>query len=132
MEQPVITTSPADCPENCGIIARVKDGRVIKLEGNPEHGYTKGFLCRKGYRYLNRVYSSKRVLFPQKKVKSGWKRISWDEALDTIAEKIKFFQDTYGNGSIMHFQGASSWGATKQLVKRFFNLLGGVTTIKGS
>ncbi len=132
MEKTIITTSPADCPENCGIIAKVKDGRVIKLEGNPEHGYTKGFLCRNGYRYLNRVYSSKRVLFPQKKVKSGWKRISWDEALDTIAEKIKFFQDTYGNGSIMHFQGASSWGATKQLVKRFFNLLGGVTTIKGS
>ncbi|UCG66899.1 MAG: hypothetical protein JSW12_07855 [Deltaproteobacteria bacterium] len=50
MEQTAITTSPADCPENCGIIARVKDGRVIKLEGSPEHGYTKGFLCRKGYR----------------------------------------------------------------------------------
>jgi len=128
----VITTSPVDCPENCGILATVKDGRIVKLEGNPEHGYTRGFLCKKGYRYLNRVYSTRRVLFPQKKVGSGWKRISWDEALDTIAEKIRYFQQKYGNGSIMHFQGASSWGSTKQLVKRFFNLLGGVTTIKGS
>jgi len=128
----VITTSAIDCPDNCGIIATVKDGRLIKLEGNPEHGYTKGFLCKKGYQYINRIYNNKRVLFPQKRVKNGWKRISWDEALDTIAEKIRFFQDTLGNGSIMHFQGASSWGATKQLVNRFFNLLGGVTTIKGS
>jgi len=43
----VITTSAVDCPDNCGIIATVKDGRLIKLEGNPEHGYTKGFLCKK-------------------------------------------------------------------------------------
>ena len=132
MVKRVITTSAIDCPDNCGIIATVKDGRLIKLEGNPEHGYTKGFLCKKGYQYIRRVYSNNRVLFPQKRVKNGWKRISWDEALDTIAEKIRFFQDTLGNGSIMHFQGASSWGATKQLVNRFFNLLGGVTTIKGS
>ena len=97
----VITTSAIDCPDNCGIIATVKDGRLIKLEGNPEHGYTKGFLCKKGYQYINRVYNNKRVLFPQKRVKNGWKRISWDEALDTIAEKIRFFQDTLGNGSII-------------------------------
>lgn len=45
----VITTSAIDCPDNCGIIATVEDGRLIKLEGNPEHGYTKGFLCKKGY-----------------------------------------------------------------------------------
>ena len=132
MIKKVITASAIDCPDNCGIIATVKDGRLIKLEGNPEHGYTKGFLCKKGYQYIRRVYSNNRVLFPQKRVENGWKRISWDEALDTIAEKIRFFQDALGNGSIMHFQGASSWGATKQLVNRFFNLLGGVTTIKGS
>jgi len=40
MVEKVITTSAIDCPDNCGIIATVKDGRLIKLEGNPEHGYT--------------------------------------------------------------------------------------------
>jgi len=132
MMKKVVTTSAIDCPDNCGIIATVKDGRLIKLEGNSEHGYTKGFLCKKGYQYIRRVYSKKRVLFPLRKVKSGWKQVSWEEALDEIAEKIQFFKASHGNGSIMHFQGASSWGATKQLVNRFFNLLGGVTTIKGS
>jgi len=132
MEAKVITTCTLDCPDNCGIIARVKNGRLTKLEGNPEHGYTKGFLCQKGYQYIDRVYSSERVLFPQKRIKSGWKRISWNEALDIVAEKTVFFQNKYGNGSIMRFHSSASWGASKQLVRRFFNLLGGVTITSGS
>jgi len=102
------------------------------MRGNPDHGFTRGFLCRKGYRYTERVYSSKRVLSPLRKVKSGWQKITWDDAFDEIAGKIRFFQNEYGNGSIMHYWRTSSWGATKQLVRRVFNLLGGVTTTKGS
>jgi anaerobic selenocysteine-containing dehydrogenase len=132
MENKVITTCAIDCPDNCGMIAKIKNGRLVRLEGNAEHGFTKGFLCKKGYRYIDRVYSNKRILFPHKKVKSGWQRINWDEALDTIAEKIRYFQETYGSGSIMHFWRTSSWGATKHLVRRVFNLLGGVTVTKGS
>ncbi|MFQ5485517.1 MAG: molybdopterin-dependent oxidoreductase, partial [Desulfobacterales bacterium] len=97
MENGVITTCAIDCPDNCGMIAKIDNGRLVKLEGNPEHGFTKGFLCKKGYRYMERVYSDKRILFPLKKIKGGWKRISWDEALDTIAEKIRYFQEAYGN-----------------------------------
>jgi len=132
MEKTVVTTCPLDCPDNCGVLAKVKDGRVIALKGNPDHGHTQGFLCRKVYKYPKRVYSSNRVLFPLRRFNGDWKRISWDEALDTIAERIGFFQKTYGNGSIMHFQRSASWGATKHLVRRFFNLLGGVTGTKGS
>lgn len=132
MEKTVVTTCPLDCPDNCGILAKVKADRVIALKGNPEHGHTQGFLCRKGYKYTRRVYSPDRVLFPLKRINGAWKRISWDEAQDTIAEKIRFFQGAYGNGSIMHFQRSASWGATKHLVRRFFNLLGGVTGTKGS
>jgi anaerobic selenocysteine-containing dehydrogenase len=128
----VITTCALDCPDNCGMIATIENGRLSRLEGNPEHGYTRGYLCKKGYHYPDRVYSSNRVLYPQKKVEGKWQRISWSEALDTIAEKIEFFQKTYGDSSIMHYQRSSSWGASKHLVKRFFNLLGDVTTQSGS
>jgi anaerobic selenocysteine-containing dehydrogenase len=114
------------------MIATVENGRITRLEGNPEHGYTRGYLCKKGYQYPNRVYSPNRVLYPQKKVNGKWQRITWDEALDTIAENILFFQKSYGDSSIMHYQRSSSWGATKHLVKRFFNLLGDVTTQSGS
>ncbi len=132
MEKTVVTTCAMDCPDNCGMLAEVKDGRITKIKGNPEHGHTKGFLCRKGYEYTRRAYSPDRILFPMKKSNGGWKRITWDEALNTIAEKIRFFQETYGTGSIMHFQRSASWGASKHLVKRLFNLLGGVSGAKGS
>jgi len=132
MEKTIVTTCALDCPDNCGMLAEVKDGRIIRLKGNPEHGHTKGFLCQKGYKYLNRVYSSNRILSPLKRSNDGWKRISWDEALNTIAEKIRFFLEVYGNGSIMHFQRSASWGASKHLVRRLFNLMGGVTGTKGS
>ncbi len=128
----IITTCALDCPDNCGIIADVEDGRLVKLRGNPAHGHTKGYLCKKGYRYLQRVYSTNRILSPLKKEGLKWHKIGWDEALDTIAEKMRFFKNTYGDGSIMHYQRSSSWGASKHLVKRFFNLFGDVTTQNGS
>lgn len=128
----IITTCALDCPDNCGMIADVADGRLVALRGNPEHEHTKGYLCKKGYRYPQRVYSSHRALHPLKREGSEWHKISWDEALDTIAEKMRFFKSTYGDGSIMHYQRSSSWGASKHLVKRFFNLFGDVTTQKGS
>lgn len=132
MKKTVLTTCPLDCPDNCGILANVEDDRLISLKGNPSHGHTRGFLCKKVYNYLSRVYSPNRVLSPLKRIDGGWKRITWDEALDIISERLRFFKDTYGSGSIMHFQRSASWGATKHLVRRFFNLLGGVTTTKGS
>ena len=114
------------------MIAHVQGGRVVRLQGNPAHGFTKGFLCRKGYHYAKRVYSPDRLLFPQKKVKGGWKRIGWDEALDTIAEKISGFRETFGAPSVMHYQRSSSWGASKHLVKRGFLLFGEITVQSGS
>jgi anaerobic selenocysteine-containing dehydrogenase len=114
------------------MIAEVKKGRITGMRGNPDHGYTRGYLCRKGYKYPDRVYSDKRILYPLRKVNARWKRISWDEALDVIADKIRFFKESYGDGSIMHYQRSASWGATKHLVKRFFNLLGNVTMQSGS
>lgn len=132
MLKKIITTSTVDCPDNCGIIATVKDGRLVKLEGNPGHGHTRGFLCRKGIRYIDRVYDTHRVLYPLVKSNGKWNRIEWDDALDLVAEKLISLKGSFGNGSIIHIQGSSSWGATKMLVKRFFNLLGGVTTVRGS
>lgn len=131
-DREVKTTCALDCPDNCGMIAIVKDNRLVRLKADREHGHTGSLLCIVGYNMKNRVYHPQRILYPQKRVDGEWQRISWDEALDTIAAKIRFFQEKYGSGSIMHWQRTASWGATKQLVKRFFNLLGGVTTTKGS
>ena len=80
MEQKIYTSCTLDCPDGCGIIAHVKDGRVVKLEGHPDHEFTQGYLCGKTYRFPERVYSPERQLHPLKRsngrTDGGWERIS--------------------------------------------------------
>ncbi len=135
-ERRVYTSCTLDCPDGCGIVATVRDGRVVKLEGHPDHEFTRGYLCGKTYRFPERVYSAERILKPMRRADgttaSAWVEISWDEALDTISGRIRHFVDTLGPLAIMHYQRTGSWGATKLLGRRFWNLLGGVTTTRGS
>jgi anaerobic selenocysteine-containing dehydrogenase len=126
------TTCTRDCPDMCAVIALVEDGRVVKLEGDTAHPITRGFLCKKTYQYASRVYSSNRILHPLKRTKGGWRRITWDEALDTLAERLTALQRQEGSLAVLHYQSAGSMGLLKALNKRFFNLWGGVTEAVGS
>lgn len=129
----VITTCTRDCPGSCSIIASVEDGKVTKLRGNPEHDITAGFLCKNTTHYLeNYFYSDKRILHPLLKVEGEWERISWDEALDIAAFKISKVIDEYGSLSILYYQGFGARTALQAMNRRFFNLLGGVTTTYGT
>ena len=136
MAEKIYTSCTLDCPDGCGIIAHVENGRVIKLEGHPEHEFTRGYLCAKTYRFPRRLYSPERQLYPLARadgtIHSPWIRIEWDDALDRIARKIEALKAADGPLSIMHYQRTGSWGATKKLAHRFWNLLGGVTTTSGS
>lgn len=136
MPEKIYTSCTLDCPDGCGIIAHVDQGRVVKLEGHPDHEFTRGYLCAKTYRFPRRLYSPERQLHPLKRqdgtIGSTWIRISWDQALGLAADKIRHFMKEYGPLSIMHYQRTGSWGATKRLNHRFWNLLGGVTTTRGS
>jgi len=80
---------PHDCPDTCAILVTVEHGVAVKVEGAKDHPFTAGTLCTKVSRYLERTYSKERVLFPQKRIgpkgRGELVRISWDEALDTIA-----------------------------------------------
>jgi anaerobic selenocysteine-containing dehydrogenase len=136
MIKKIYTSCTLDCPDGCGIIAHVDNGRVVKLEGHPDHEFTKGYLCAKTYRFPKRLYSSERQLHPLKRasdsIDSPWVRIGWNEALDLVADSIRRFKAETGSLSIMHYQRTGSWGVTKKLNHRFWNLLGGVTTPSGS
>src|SRR5262249_55810940 len=107
-----------------------------KLEGHSEHEFTRGYLCGKTYNYPDRVYSPERQLHPliRKDLKSDseWERATWDDALTLVADKIRHYRDDVVPLSIMHYQRTGSWGATKLLSRRFWNLLGGVTVASGS
>ena len=134
MKKVVYTSCTLDCPDGCGMLAHVENGRVVKLEGHPDHTFTRGYLCAKTYRYPQRVYSPERQLYPlvREDTASAWRQAGWDEALGLIASKIRHYTETLGSLSIMHYQRTGSWGATKKLNHRFWNLLGGVTTPSGS
>jgi anaerobic selenocysteine-containing dehydrogenase len=126
------TTCTRDCPDTCAVVAQVESGRVVKLAGDPTHPITRGFLCHKTYRYPQRVYSPHRLLHPLKRTTGGWQRISWDEALDTMAECMTALKAQYGTLAALHYQSAGSMGLLKTLNSRFFNLWGGVTEATGS
>jgi len=94
------TACPRNCYDTCGQIATVKDGILRKVDGDPLHGYTRGRLCVKGYTYANRTYSPDRIKYPMVQSPRGsgnWKRVSWDEALTMIADKILDLKKRYGS-----------------------------------
>ncbi|HYF96379.1 MAG TPA: molybdopterin-dependent oxidoreductase [Symbiobacteriaceae bacterium] len=89
-----IPSSCFQCPAICGIIAYVENGRVVKIEGNPAHPNNQGTLCAKGQAGISQAYDAQRILYPMVQTKergdkTGWKRVSWDEALDLVARRMK-------------------------------------------
>jgi anaerobic selenocysteine-containing dehydrogenase len=89
---------------DCGVLVHVDNGRVMKIEGDPDHPQNEGALCVKGLAFTQLLYHPDRIKYPMKRIgKKGegkWERISWDEALDTIASKIKEAKDEFGPESI--------------------------------
>jgi len=129
----VVTACTRDCTGACSIIASVEGEKVVKLRGNKEHDFTAGFLCKNTAQYLeNYFYSSRRIIYPLLKENGEWKRISWDTALDITASKISGVIEKYGSSAILYYQGFGARTALQAMNKRFFNLLGGVTTTYGT
>ena len=68
MKRVVHAACPHDCPDACGVLITIEDGRATRIQGDPEHPVTRGFLCAKVAKYLDRVYSPDRVLYPMRRV----------------------------------------------------------------
>ncbi|GAI48671.1 unnamed protein product, partial [marine sediment metagenome] len=104
----------------------LENGKVIRVEGDPDFSFTRGKLCKRGFAAVERLYHPNRLKYPLKRVgKRGegkWQRISWDEALDTIAEKLNSAKEKYGAESVAFVQGAPK-GFVKW-VNRLANVFG--------
>ena len=113
------TICPLDCPDTCGMLATVDNGKVVSLTGDPDHPYTLGFICRKMRGYPERLYSSHRILYPQRRVgrkgEGRFQRISWDEAWASLIPRLQEIIDAHGGSSILPFSYAGNMG----LVNRF-------------
>jgi anaerobic selenocysteine-containing dehydrogenase len=149
MKKVVHAACPHDCPDACGVLITVEEGRATRIQGDPAHPVTRGFLCAKVAKYLDRVYSPDRVLYPMRRVapkgpaaelrssapppesrvavpKQVWKRITWDEALDEVADRFRQIIAEYGSEAILPY----SYGGTLAVLngsgmdRRFFHRLG--------
>lgn len=118
------------CSTICGIVGIVKDGRLIKVEGNPNDPNSRGHLCARGQAALNHQYHPERLLYPLKRVgergEGKWKRITWDEALDEIAEKLKAVRDSGKPEEFAFHQGRQR---SKDALKRFLDAFGTSTQL---
>ena len=103
----VVGACPHDCPDTCSILTTVEDGKAIAVRGNPDHPFTRGRLCVKVNNYEERVYSDKRLLYPLRRVgpkgSKQFQRISWDEAIETIAKRWKSIIATDGAQAILPY-----------------------------
>jgi anaerobic selenocysteine-containing dehydrogenase len=117
-----VKTVCRSCHGGCGVIATVKDGRVVKIEGDPQSPISHGTLCSKGLAITQIAYHPDRILHPMRKGRQGWERITWDEALDTITGKFRQVIDEYGPESL--FIGQGTGRDYESHFSRFGNLLG--------
>lgn len=123
---------PLNCWDSCGFLVTVEDGKVTKVEGNPEHPITQGKICGRGRMLENRANSEDRLLYPLKKVDGRFQQISWEQALEEIAEKLAYYKESFGTTSVLHSHDYANGGLLTNLDSRFFNLYGGVTELTGS
>lgn len=132
MPTTIRTACTRDCPDACGLVAHVRDGRVTRLSGDPDHPVTRGFLCyRTGARYLDRHYAADRLRTPLLRQGDEFVPIDWDQALDRAATEIERVRGKSGAASILHVQGGGSLGILKKLNTLFFRHLGGATETRG-
>lgn len=120
----VRTTCNRDCPDACGILATVEDGRIVKIQGDPEHPVTRGFLCYRTSRFLERQYDPDRITTPLIRSGGALRPASWPDALDLIAEKMLRIKSESGPASILHYRSGGALGILKHLNDRLFELFG--------
>jgi molybdopterin guanine dinucleotide-containing S/N-oxide reductase-like protein len=160
MKSVIHAACPHDCPDACAVLITIEDGRAKRIQGDPDHPVTRGFLCAKVAKYLDRVYSPGRVLYPMRRVgpkgssglrsvvplgagataanpashrtgeasvaPSEFERISWDEALDEIAARLRGVVDEFGPEAILPYSYGGTLGALNgaSMDRRFFHRLG--------
>ena len=120
---------PHDCPDTCAIRVSVADGRVVRLQGDPDHPPTHGALCTKVSRYAERTYHAERVLRPLKRVgpkgSGRFEPVSWDAALDDIAARLQAIAARDAQAIVPYsYCGTMGWVQGESMALRFFHRLG--------
>lgn len=120
------------CPSGCGMVARVTQGRAVKLEGNPMHPINAGALCPKGQAALELLYNPDRLTGPLRRVgprgSGQWEAITWEEAAQVVAEKLNAVRES-GSPERSAFLYGETRGQMRPLIERFMHAVGSPNTI---
>lgn len=123
----------ASCDIKCSVLADVEDNKILRIRRDPNHPITPQSLCNKGAAFPDQLYHKDRILYPLKSVgKRGegkWARVSWDEAMDEIADRLKTIVDRYGPEAVSATAGAI---VPYDLTRRFLNILGSPNFVAGT
>ena len=122
---------PLDCFDCCKLNVYVEDNKIVNVEGDKNHPYTKGKICKKGLKHLERFNHPSRQYKPLLKVDDEWKEISFEEALDIMAEKLKLYKKENGVQSVLYYEQYGSGSLLKSMGDIFFNFFGGASKQKG-
>ena len=120
-----------DCFDCCKFNIYVEDNEILKIVGDKNHPFTKGFVCKKGLAHLDRLKHKDRIYNPLLKVNGEWKAISFNEALLILAEKLSYYKEKYSSKSILYYEQYGNGSLLKSIGNIFFNFYGGVSKSKG-
>ncbi len=126
------TVCPRNCYCTCGMLVTVRDGKIVRIEGDPLNPATGGKVCLKGISYAERAHSRDRLLHPLRRNSQGdFVEVSWDEALDDIAGRLIRQRSLHGPQSVLYYEGSGSHGALSALSEAFWRPFGGPTRAHG-
>jgi len=132
-EQVFSTVCPRNCYSTCSLNVRVKGGRITGIDPHPGNRATPEGGCIKGLAYVERAHSPERILYPLRRNQNGtFSRITWDEALDKIAQRLKEYHDTGRQHSVLFFASSGMSGLLNGISTAFWRLYGGATTTYGN
>ena len=119
-----------DCFDCCKFNV-YNDNGTLKIEGDKNHPYTKGFVCQKGLSHLSRLNHKDRIYTPLLKVNGKFKEISFERALNIVAERLSYYKKNYSSKSVLYYEQFGNGSILKSIGDIFFNFYGGVNKATG-
>ena len=120
-----------DCFDCCKFNIYIENNEILKIVGDKNHPFTKGFVCKKGLAHLDRLHHKDRLYNPMLKVNGEWKDISFQESISILTEKLSYYREKYSSKSILYYEQYGNGALLKSMGDLFFNFFGGVSKAKG-